>query len=91
MGTDTHRLHKPLWTQPKNAPNAAVMPPRSHLDKLVEDEQRSIIDALLKSAAQGDMARSAFLAGRHDGLRRSVELRREAAVATVGAEDADIT
>ncbi len=67
-----------VWTRLKKVTNAAAMPPRSHYDKLVEDEQRSIIEALLRSAAQGDMARSAFLAGRHDGLRQSIELQRTA-------------
>ncbi len=68
-----------VWTRLKKVTNAAVMPPRSHFDKLIEDGQRSIIEALLKSAAQGDMARSAYLAGKHGGLQEALALQRQAA------------
>lgn len=65
------------------------MAQRSHFDKLVEDEQRDIIKALIASAAQGDMARSAFLAGQYQGLQRSTALRVDAARASTDPDDAD--
>lgn len=83
------RNRNPLWTRLENATNAAAMPQRSHFDKLVEDEQRDIIQALLGSAARGDMARSAFLAGKHDGLTKAVELQRTATRVGADPDDTD--
>lgn len=60
------------------------MPQQSHLDKLCDEEKRQIVNALLVSAAQGDMARSAYLAGKHEGVARMQELHRQAA--RVGAD-----
>lgn len=81
--------NNPLWTRQDFNTNAAAMPQRSHFDKLVEDEQRDIIQALLGSAARGDMARSAFLAGKHDGLMKSLELQRTATRVGADPDDTD--
>jgi len=71
-------VHNPMWTRTENATNAAAMATRSHFDKLVEEQQAAIIKALLISARQGEMARSAFLSGKHEAYGEAVELYRKA-------------
>ncbi len=59
------------------------MAQQSHFERIVEAEMQKRLVQLLTPAAAGDVAKSAYAAGIHEGLRQSLELYRKAARADV--------